>query len=168
MSFDPITAILDVGGKLIEKACLQCKIKKPASEYYKRNGTVGLNRKSKYSNRRIGDGYRCECKVCFKQNQKTRYENRPPGENKNRFLKWKYGITIAEYDSILESQNNACAICGSEITGKGGLDHCHATGKIRGVLCAHCNAAIGHMNDDIERLRKAISYLERNGDINGV
>lgn len=73
----------------------------------------------------------------------------------------KYNMSIDQYNQMLSDQNDGCAICGGVIDGKGGVDHCHKTGKIRGILCSHCNAAIGHMNDDIDRLSAAIAYLER-------
>lgn len=76
-----------------------------------------------------------------------------------------YGITTEEYDALMEVQGGACAICGStEWPGKNNtphVDHCHTTGKIRGLLCGKCNVALGNMDDDPARLRAAADYLER-------
>jgi predicted nucleic acid-binding Zn ribbon protein len=74
-----------------------------------------------------------------------------------------YGITAEWYAETLITQGNACAICrDTEPGGKGGwhVDHDHATGKVRGLLCHGCNIALGYLKDDITRLRAAIAYLE--------
>ncbi|MER7596264.1 endonuclease VII domain-containing protein [Streptomyces hydrogenans] len=76
-----------------------------------------------------------------------------------------YGITEEEYVVMLEAQGHACAICGSkEWPGKDNrphVDHCHSTGRVRGILCGRCNVALGLMDDDAGRLRTAAEYLER-------
>jgi predicted nucleic acid-binding Zn ribbon protein len=73
-----------------------------------------------------------------------------------------YGITIEEFEARLASQGNRCAICRTEEwSGKGPhVDHDHATGHVRGVLCHKCNLGLGKFNDDPELLRAAIRYLE--------
>lgn len=84
-------------------------------------------------------------------------------------LKRDYGITLDEYNSMLEKQNNKCAICETEepIKVKSGrnrklaVDHCHNSGKVRGLLCAHCNTGIGMLRESIEILDKAKEYLLR-------
>jgi len=61
------------------------------------------------------------------------------------------------------SQNNQCAICAKPLQGVvhgGAHDHCHATGKMRGVLCLQCNAMLGFAKDNIQTLKNAIKYLE--------
>lgn len=75
----------------------------------------------------------------------------------------RYGMTLEEYDVLLASQNGVCPICGG--TRSGGdrrmpVDHCHVTGKVRGILCDPCNKGLGHFKDDLERLRAAVAYLE--------
>lgn len=80
-------------------------------------------------------------------------------------LKHKYGITPDEMRSIMEKQNHVCAICGTDNFNNRGrcleVDHCHSTGRIRGMLCSGCNAAIGLMKDNPVVLRAAATYLER-------
>jgi hypothetical protein len=87
-------------------------------------------------------------------------------------LKSKYGMTIAEYDALLASQGGACAICRqperrprNNRTGEPprrlAVDHDHASGSVRGLLCADCNRAIGLMNDNPETLRAASDYLKK-------
>lgn len=77
-----------------------------------------------------------------------------------------YNITIEKYNEVLEKQGHACAICGYSDTSDKNffpvVDHCHSTGKVRGLLCANCNHAIGKMKDDINILKSAIVYLEMN------
>lgn len=78
----------------------------------------------------------------------------------------KYGISIEEYDRMVESQKGLCKICNSfEPNRKGRLcvDHDHDTGKIRGLLCDKCNRAMGLFGDSQENLQKAIEYLKANG-----
>ena len=82
----------------------------------------------------------------------------------NRYVK-KYGITSAEYDRLLAAQDGVCAICGTGDEGRGRdflhVDHCHKTGKVRGLLCFHCNAGIGHFKDETWRLRNAADYVQQ-------
>ena len=81
-----------------------------------------------------------------------------------------YGLTLAELQTLIEQQEHVCALCGS--TGRGytrgiklHVDHCHRTGRGRGLLCGDCNTALGRFRDDPDRLRAAAAYLER-GDGN--
>lgn len=77
-------------------------------------------------------------------------------------LRRTYGITLADYDEIVRSQNRLCALCGKPpIDGLLRVDHCHDTGKIRGLVCHKCNGGIGLLGDDLESVRKAVAYLER-------
>jgi len=75
-----------------------------------------------------------------------------------------YNLKPNEYEMTLQKQNNKCAICGNELkTGKGtAVDHCHTTGKFRGILCAHCNLALGMVKENINTLQSMITYLENN------
>jgi hypothetical protein len=78
-------------------------------------------------------------------------------------IKKKYGIAPDEYDRLLSSQDGKCAICdGPPSTKKGPVpDHCHNTGRTRGILCQKCNTAIGKLHDDPYLLRKAADYLTK-------
>lgn len=73
----------------------------------------------------------------------------------------KYGITLEEKEFMVDSQGGSCAICGCDFSGevKPNIDHCHATGKVRGILCRKCNSVLGLADDDAHRLGVAISYL---------
>lgn len=80
---------------------------------------------------------------------------------KNGYLKSRYGITLEEFNSLFFSQNKRCKICNSTVSkGKGWtVDHCHKSGNVRGILCGPCNSGLGLFNDNVGRLRKAITYL---------
>jgi len=83
-------------------------------------------------------------------------------------LKKKYGISIDDFEKLLEAQGRICAICGSDHPGTTwGLnlhvDHEHTTGRIRGLLCQACNTSLGKMQESPELLRKAALYIERGG-----
>lgn len=87
--------------------------------------------------------------------------------NRRRNALNEYGLTLEDYDSMLKSQNGACKICGRQDTGSSRVknfhvDHCHSTGKVRGLLCNNCNRGIGYLGDNIERLEKALEYLRFN------
>ena len=74
-----------------------------------------------------------------------------------------YGIGLVEYTQMLEVQGGVCAICGCPCaTGRRlAVDHCHTTGKVRGLLCGNCNKGLGSFKDDPRLIRKAIDYLEK-------
>lgn len=71
----------------------------------------------------------------------------------------KYKISLEDYDTMAINQNGLCLICEKKPT-RLVVDHCHATGKVRGLLCDPCNVALGFLNDDTTLLRKAIQYLQ--------
>ena len=77
-----------------------------------------------------------------------------------------YGMGIDEYRARLEAQGGRCAICGDEPDGGKRLhvDHDHASGVVRELLCRWCNYALGNAKDDPARLRAMASYLERHQD----
>ena len=81
---------------------------------------------------------------------------------KNKKLKYRYGITIDDYAEMLASQNGVCAICEyapSSLEKVLAVDHCHTTMQIRGLLCQMCNRGIGCLKDDVKIVAKAIIYL---------
>lgn len=133
----------------LEKACTFCKEVKPISDFYFR------------SNR---NRYESRCKVCCKERTKHR---RPEVQRENK-LKKAFGITLATYNIMLESQDHVCAICGMpELVQNRSLsvDHDHKTGKIRQLLCGNCNHALGKFKDDPELCIKAAEYLTRHREV---
>ncbi len=101
---------------------------------------------------------------------KRKYDRLEKGKLQNRKYKLMkvYGITIEDYDNLLESQNGVCAICknieshktNGKIIDVLSVDHNHDTGKVRGILCHECNSLLGLARDNIEILEKAIKYLK--------
>ncbi len=118
-------------------------------------------------------GIRSYCRTCAKQKYRAyatksgRYKGiiRPIGK---QFVCHKPKLTITAYNQMLENQGNVCEICGEKQrvrcsrTGQPlrlFIDHCHTTGKIRGLLCSQCNTALGMLDDDLDLLASATSYL---------
>lgn len=95
--------------------------------------------------------------ACKRAAASARWRERSPGYMRQ----YLYGITPEQYDALLASQDNRCAICRSEGSGPKGwhVDHDHVTGTVRGLLCGPCNLGLGHFNDDVDRLRAAIAYI---------
>ena len=117
-------------------------------------------------------GYQSYCISCRKQRQesKAKYLGEDAWAKLNRkyYLKSAYGLSLEDYDKLLESQDYSCKICKTNEKGvyKGTLfvDHCHSTGKIRGLLCHHCNTALGKFKDSETILQNAIEYLKESKD----
>jgi len=114
--------------------------------------------------------YRPFCKECQATAARKWYADNTEraGDNRRRHNLGKYNLTVDEYNSMLASQGGACAICGNpETKTRQGkvmrlcVDHCHSSGRVRGLLCNNCNRALGLLRDDADVLRKAVGYLER-------
>lgn len=95
-----------------------------------------------------------------KNENKSRRKRYSETDFKSR-LKRTYGITFEQYKEILLHQSGVCAICARPQSAKLHVDHCHITGKVRGLLCGSCNRALGLMKDNIDFLSKAITYLQK-------
>jgi Recombination endonuclease VII len=89
--------------------------------------------------------------------QRVRERSKNPRQYK---LLSAYGISIAQYDAMLARQGGVCAICQKHRGKTLCVDHCHVTGKVRGLLCRLCNAAIGFLEDDPRNAWAAAVYLE--------
>jgi hypothetical protein len=142
------------------KRCAKCgESKSPVDGFYKDKST--------------GDGLTYYCKDCCKA--KTRaWMAANPEKVKARAkardywksnIKRKYGITPEQYDEMLNQQNGLCAVCDKPERIRDGrrmpVDHDHETGKVRGLLCSHCNRGIGLFGDDPDVLLSAAAYLIR-------
>lgn len=87
----------------------------------------------------------------------------PQFREKERIKKWNlllksYGLTQEDYDIKLA---NGCELCGAKNAGAYHLDHCHETGKFRGLLCSKCNNGLGMLGDNIEGLQRALLYIQK-------
>uniref|UniRef100_UPI00403FE523 endonuclease VII domain-containing protein n=1 Tax=Streptomyces sp. SS7 TaxID=3108485 RepID=UPI00403FE523 len=104
------------------------------------------------------------CPECSKKLRHSSDRVNPSKAIYTAHIKRAYGITAREYEAMLERQGGRCAICAipSESSKRRlAVDHCHRTGRVRGLLCGLCNTAIGKLKDDPVLLLKAVSYLER-------
>lgn len=123
-------------------------------------------------NRGKKDGLQGLCKEC--KNRRSR-ETSVPAIDRDRQLRINYGITSKQYDRMLEEQNGVCACCGQPETRKAAgrnariysdrvaplvVDHDHAKGNVRALLCGDCNTALGNMKEDPERIKKLLAYAE--------
>ena len=106
----------------------------------------------------------------YNREAQVRFRRNHPNKIRNYKFEVRYGITLERYNEMSEKQNAKCAICGNPETAKHNstqtiqrlaVDHCHSTGKIRGLLCQDCNRGIGKFKDDITRLQNAILYLQK-------
>lgn len=152
------------------KTCTKCKVQKELSEFHNDKWkTDGLHPHCKQCHsRRRYNKRRMDLKFAAEDRERSRrFRKEKPELSRwyvtNATLKKKYGITLEEYNDLLRQQNNLCAICSRKCStgNKLAVDHCHNTGKIRGLLCQGCNTSLGKMNDDPDLLRKAIDYLEK-------
>ncbi|KMS70823.1 endonuclease VII [Streptomyces viridochromogenes] len=114
------------------KLCRTCGEVKSHSEWH-RNGTAP-------------DGLSTRCKACRAV------------RGRQDHLWRKYGITEAERDELVASQGGVCCICLAALPEH--VDHCHETGRVRGVLCFSCNAALGQFKDRPDVIRRAAAYVE--------
>jgi hypothetical protein len=114
---------------------------------------------------------KCNCGVEFIQTITLRkYCSKECNNWADKF--YLHGVTKEQYYSMLEKQGGVCAICGADKSrvkdkSKNGktlmfaIDHCHTTGKIRGLLCSKCNMAIGQLGDTADSVNRAVEYLRR-------
>lgn len=133
------------------------------------------------ANRANRDGLQTYCRVCavetvMQSRQKDptshresskRWKQENPEQAHDMHLRRTYGVEYGTYAAMLEKQGGKCAVC--EAAEPGGnsknfhMDHCHDTGKVRGLLCTSCNNGIGRFNHDPELLREAAAYLRKFG-----
>lgn len=165
----------------LTKICRDCGVEKPLDDFYPYKKKIAkTGRQVRFS----------RCKPCSGVFLKAHRESRKRADpawlqqrqivakrwranNRERYLRTlvganlrKKGITIEDYESMLAAQRGGCAICGATTNWRGAsvrlsVDHDHATGAVRGLLCQNCNSGIGQMRDSPGLLRAAIAYLER-------
>lgn len=149
------------------KCCPKCQTSKPVADFPK--------------NRTKKDGLATYCKVCANQGFRERWPQAYPRVRGRRLayaktekgravrrgvnLKARYGLSQADYDALLSEQGGACAICAGldprSRYGKFHVDHCHQTGKVRGLLCGRCNGLLGKMGDTLGGVARFVAYLQQ-------
>jgi len=138
---------------MAKKQCTKCKITKPIEAF------------SEYTEKGVKK-HRARCKPCRSDDQKKRYKNNPD-VHRAYLLKQKYGLTLDDYDKLIEEQGGRCAICGTDQPNchhkRFVVDHNHQTNAVRGLLCSTCNTGLGNFFDNPETLLKAAQYLYTNG-----
>jgi hypothetical protein len=150
-----------------KKRCGCCKKVKPL-RFFPKNRTTSA------------DGYYHRCKLCDRRScHKSREKIRKllgtrafRDKERVRSLRNKYGLTVDQYGEMCAQQNNLCAICSKPETTilRGAVralcvDHDHATGKVRGLLCQDCNSGIGAFGENVETMLAAIAYVKKhNGE----
>lgn len=137
------------------KQCRCCGLEKPLTDF-------SIDKRWKQT-------YKLDCKVCY--NEKKRLKYNPEDRRKDGLLR-NYGISYEDMCSMYTQQNGCCAICGKSVSlisgktkkGKAHIDHCHITGKVRGILCTKCNTLLGMAEDSLSILSSAFNYLDRSQD----
>jgi hypothetical protein len=146
--------MLIFGGKML-KNCAKCREVLALSDFYPSAKNLG--------------GLTPNCKKCICAYRRERYANSDGlSEMRKHHLKRTYGLSAARYERMLTRQGGVCAICGhGEKCIRNGkaqslaVDHDHETGKVRGLLCSKCNQGLGHIEDDISRVKSIIAYIEK-------
>ena len=97
------------------------------------------------------DGLRSECRTC-RSNADRSY-----------LLRRRFGFSVEDYDTMLAAQGGKCALCSAQVPGgrwtRFHVDHCHDTGRVRGLLCNSCNSALGALGDTEESIAKVLAYV---------
>lgn len=99
-------------------------------------------------------------KLEYQRDYRRRAYWRDPDRARRTAQAESYGMTLAERDALFEAAAGRCMACRQRPERVLRVDHDHLTGRVRGLLCAHCNTALGMVGDDPERLRALITYVE--------
>jgi len=130
----------------LQKICTACQASKALEEFKK-------NKDGKFGRHSI-------CKQCSSERNKYRYAN---GDSYAVRLNKLYGLSVAEYEEMYAEADGCCQSCGipeSELNRRLAVDHCHTTGKVRGLLCGKCNTALGQLDDNLDKITSLYSYLQ--------
>jgi hypothetical protein len=170
------------------KFCRGCQVEKPVNEFHKaKKEKDGLQyrcipcsrayhaKRYEAQKEKLAEqirAYRANNKEKLSQAQ-VKWRNKNPDKvrqyQRATNLKKNFGLSLAEYNAMAAAQNNCCAICKQPETfvhsatnevAKLAVDHCHATGAIRKLLCKNCNNALGMFKDSVTLLSAAIQYLK--------
>ena len=129
-----------------QKLCTACQQSKPLEDFNK-------NKDGKFGKHSI-------CRQCTLERNRFRYVN---GDSYAVRLKKLYGLSVKEYEELYAEAQGKCQSCGikeEELTRRLAVDHCHTSGKVRGLLCGKCNTALGQLNDSLDTISALYSYLK--------
>ena len=146
--------------------CVDCETPKEIKDFYKQNSAI-KNENVPCSKCGVGERYNGNswCLDCtYEKNTENRRKPEFKVRDRINSIKSRYGLSIEQYNEILDFQNHSCAICKStEPGGKGtwAVDHDHITDNVRGILCVNCNTGIGMLKDNKEVVQRAYFYLEK-------
>ena len=138
------------------KTCRLCEREKDETEFYQ------------FFDRWADKHYlSARCKPCHQEYRRQSPATTRARNRKAEKLQLRYGMTYEQWEAMREAENYSCMICGiteEELGKKLDVDHCHSSGKVRGLLCNPCNTVLGHARDKIEILEAAAAYLKENSD----
>jgi len=127
------------------------RIKAQKREAYYRNHEVELD---KLRQRQMDPEYQTKARERL-----AKWQANDPRGQWRLSLKMHYSLTLDDYDAMVLRQEGRCDIC-NDILDKPNVDHCHASGKVRALLCGHCNRGLGYFRDRPEVIRAAAAYIE--------
>lgn len=138
-----------------------------SKKYREKHRTEILERNRKYyKSNKLEFNEKAKAYEASHKKERLDYYHSRKDKARSKYLQRSFGITLEQYNVLLEMQHGVCAIClePETATSNGKLkalavDHDHSTNKIRGLLCANCNRALGGFKDNVERLRRAAEYL---------
>ena len=136
------------------KECSRCKTMQADENFWIERRRNRLGSRCKGCAKHIAQEWRAKNPDA----QKRRYYADPAGERERHLIR-KYGVNLKDYDRMLAEQGGSCAICKRTQDRSFDVDHCHSTGKVRGLLCTNCNRMVGHAADSGARLVAAAAYL---------
>lgn len=102
-----------------------------------------------------GNSLKWNSNISYDEEEKRRLDRT------NKRLQFVYGIDLDDHEAMLREQRGVCAICEDDPETGLVVDHCHTSGKVRGLLCHSCNIMLGLAKDNINTLLSAIKYLEK-------
>jgi hypothetical protein len=148
----------------IRKTCTKCKAEFPATaEFFGKERTrpLGVGSQCKSCQSKRAALYNKTHRVA--SNERTRIWRR---KNERKYtLRYGYNMTVEQYDALFNAQGGVCAICSEPPKDHGkrrlAVDHCHRSGKNRGLLCALCNHAVERFEKDPDFGTKVLNYLAR-------
>lgn len=133
-------------------------------EYAREYARVRREESPKWKKVKSATGKTYYAPVYVKKKRKKKSVKKKYNELRGIALLKKYNLSKEEYNKLFYKQKGCCAICKkhqSEIKRKLAVDHCHETGRVRGLLCFTCNVGLGHFKDNENILQLAIAYLRK-------